>query len=172
MDDARAAAIVKDVAPVYYITGTIHSTESGAPTALMELAYRLAVDESPYMKHIRDNVITLITPIVEVDGRDRDGGRVQKWHMAHPSETYPNLLYWGKYVAHDNNRDAMALTLKLSQNVLNAYVGWKAQVLHDLHESGVVPLRQHHRRRSLQRVARPARSRTNGSSSAGTTCRR
>src|SRR3954466_5942999 len=31
MDDARAERVVSDVAPVYYITGTIHSTESGAP---------------------------------------------------------------------------------------------------------------------------------------------
>jgi hypothetical protein len=29
----------------------------------------------------------------------------------------------------------MALTLKLTRNVLKTYVGWKAQVLHDLHES-------------------------------------
>jgi hypothetical protein len=29
----------------------------------------------------------------------------------------------------------MALTLKLSQNVLDTYIDWKAQVLHDLHES-------------------------------------
>ena len=42
-------------APVYYITGTIHSTEAGAPTALMELAYRLAVDESPYIRNIREH---------------------------------------------------------------------------------------------------------------------
>ncbi|MGI8507975.1 MAG: M14 family zinc carboxypeptidase [Gemmatimonadaceae bacterium] len=134
MDDAQAEKLLSDVAPVYYITGSIHSPESGAPTALMELAYRLAVDESPYVRNIRDNVITLITPIVEVDGRDREVD-VFRWHMAHPTETYPNLLYWGHYVAHDNNRDAMALTLKLSQNVLNTYVGWNAQVLHDLHES-------------------------------------
>ncbi|HET9775611.1 MAG TPA: M14 family zinc carboxypeptidase, partial [Gemmatimonadaceae bacterium] len=70
-NDALAARLVSETAPVYYITGTIHSTESGAPTALMELAYRLAVDESPYIKNIRDHLITLITPIVEVDGRDR-----------------------------------------------------------------------------------------------------
>jgi hypothetical protein len=134
MDDARAERIVSDVTPVYYITGTIHSPESGAPTALMELAYRLAVDESPYVKNIRDHVITLITPIVEVDGRDRMVD-LFRWHMAHPNDTYPNLLYWGKYVAHDNNRDAMGMTLKLSQNVMNTFVGQKAQVLHDLHES-------------------------------------
>jgi hypothetical protein len=134
MDDAEAAALVTQTVPVYYITGTIHSPETGAPTALMELAYRLAVDESPYIRNIRDNLVTLITPVVEVDGRDRQVD-IFRWRMAHPGQTAPPLLYWGKYVAHDNNRDAMALTLKLSQNVLDTYLGWKAQVLHDLHES-------------------------------------
>lgn len=134
LDDAEAEKIVARAVPVYYITGTIHSTETGAPTALMELAYRLAVDESPYIRQIRDGVITLITPVVEVDGRDR-AVDVYKWHLAHPKEFYPPLVYWGHYVAHDNNRDAMAVTLKLTENVLNTYVGWDAQVLHDLHES-------------------------------------
>ncbi|MEP7341790.1 MAG: hypothetical protein ABI977_28920, partial [Acidobacteriota bacterium] len=57
------------------------------------------------------------------------------WHLANPGKNWPNLIYWGHYVAHDNNRDAMALSLKLTRNVLNTYTGWKAQVLHDLHES-------------------------------------
>ena len=135
MNDATADAIAHSATPVYYITGSIHATEAGAPSALMELAYRLAVDESDYVKNIRDHVITLITPIVEVDGRDRVVD-VFNWKMAHPGQTPPNVVYWGKYVAHDNNRDAMGMTLKLTQNVLNTYVGWKAQVLHDLHESG------------------------------------
>ncbi|HCU11893.1 MAG TPA: hypothetical protein DGB72_07200, partial [Gemmatimonadetes bacterium] len=134
MDDAEAARIVTQTTPVYYITGTIHSPESGAPTALMELAYRLAVDESPYIRNIRDHLITLITPIVEVDGRDRQVD-LFRWRMAHPGETAPPLIYWGHYVGHDNNRDAMAMTLKLSENVMNTYLDWKAQVLHDLHES-------------------------------------
>jgi len=134
MDDKVAEQIAADAAPVYYITGTIHSTEAGAPTALMELAYRLAVDESAYIRNIRDNLITLITPVVEVDGRDRVVD-LFNWRMKRPGQTAPNLLYWGKYVAHDNNRDAMGVTLKLTENVLNTYVDWKAQVLHDLHES-------------------------------------
>ena len=134
LDDAEADRLVAQSTPVYYITGTIHSPETGAPTALMELAYRLAVDDSPYIREIRDGVITLITPVVEVDGRDRMVD-LYRWHLAHPKEFYPPLIYWGKYVAHDNNRDAMGVTLKLTENVLNTYVGWKAQVLHDLHES-------------------------------------
>ena len=134
MDDGEAEGLIDTAVPVYYITGTIHSPETGAPTALMELAYRLAVDESQYIKDIRNNLITLITPIVEVDGRDRMVD-LYRWHLAHPKDYYPPLIYWGKYVAHDNNRDAMAVSLKLTENVLNTFVGWKAQVLHDLHES-------------------------------------
>jgi hypothetical protein len=134
LDDNEADKLVAASFPIYYITGTIHSPETGAPTALMELAYRLAVDESPYVKTIRDNLVTLITPVVEVDGRNRMVD-VYNWHLAHPKENWPSLVYWGHYVAHDNNRDAIGLSLKLTRNVLNTYLAWKPQVLHDLHES-------------------------------------
>ena len=133
-DDAEAEKLVAASTPIYYITGTIHSPETGAPTALMELAYRLAVDESAYIKFIRENTITLITPIVEVDGRDRMVD-IYRWRLANPGKQWPSLIYWGHYVGHDNNRDAMGLTLALTRNVLHTFVAWKAQVLHDLHES-------------------------------------
>ena len=134
MDEAEADRLVAASFPVYYITGTIHSPETGSPTALMELAYRLVVDNSPYVKFIRDNVLTLITPVVEVDGRNRMVD-VYNWHLAHPGQNWPPLIYWGHYVAHDNNRDAIGLSLKLTRNVMNTYIAWKPQVLHDLHES-------------------------------------
>ena len=133
-DDAKAMQLIDQSFPVYYITGTIHSPETGAPTALMELAYRLAVDDAPYIKWIRSHMIVLITPVVEVDGRDRMVD-LYRWHRAHLDDKYPRLVYWGHYVAHDNNRDAMGMTLDLTRNVLNTYLDWHAQVLHDLHES-------------------------------------
>ena len=79
-------------------------------------------------------MVTLITPVVEVDGRNRMVD-IYNWHLAHPNQNWPSLVYWGKYVAHDNNRDAIGLSLKLTRNVLNTYIHWKPQVLHDLHES-------------------------------------
>src|SRR5438552_2251235 len=134
MDDAQAEKLLDGTVPIYYVTGTIHSPETGSPTALMELAYRLAVDDHAYIKSIRDNLITLITPVIEVDGRDKMVD-VYKWHLANPGKNWPGLVYWGKYVAHDNNRDAMGATLKLTENVLKTYIEWHPQVLHDLHES-------------------------------------
>ena len=134
LDDAKAQSLVSKSFLIYYITGTIHSPETGAPTALMELAYRLAVDNAPYIQYIRSHMITLITPVVEVDGRDRMVD-IYRWHKAHTGDNWPRLLYCGHYVAHDNNRDAMGMTLDLTKNVLNTYLEWHAQVLHDLHES-------------------------------------
>ena len=47
LNDAEADRLVEASVPIYYITGTIHSPETGSPTALMELAYRLVVDDGP-----------------------------------------------------------------------------------------------------------------------------
>jgi len=67
--DAEAEYSVARPHPIYYVTG--HPLpETGSPTALMDLAYRLRRRRSAYIQHIRDNVITLITPIVAVAGRD------------------------------------------------------------------------------------------------------
>jgi hypothetical protein len=134
LNDDEADKLVAASFPIYYITGALHSPETGSPTALMELVYRLAVDDSAYVRNIRDNVVTLITPVVEVDGRNRVVD-VYNWHVANPNANWPPLLYWGKYVAHDNNRDAIGLSLKLTRNVLNTFLSHKALVLHDLHES-------------------------------------
>ena len=153
MNDAEADKLVDQSVPVYYITGTIHSPETGSPTALMELVYRLAVDESPYIQKIRSRMVTLVTPIVEVDGRDRQVD-IYRWHLANPGKNWPSTLYWGKYVAHDNNRDAMALTLNLTRNVLNTYIELEGAGAARPARVGRLPLRQHGRRRSVQRVAR------------------
>ena len=40
---------------------------------LIELAYRLIVEETPFIQTIRNNVITFITPVIEVDGREKRG---------------------------------------------------------------------------------------------------
>ncbi|MEO6865326.1 MAG: M14 family zinc carboxypeptidase [Gemmatimonadaceae bacterium] len=135
LDSATRAQLVHQAKPIYWLTGTIHAPETGSPEMLMELAYRLAVDEGDYVKDIRANVITLITPATEVDGRDRvvdTYGESQRLGLG--PQGVP-LLYWGKYIAHDNNRDAIVLSQKLTQNVMATFLHWKPTVVHDLHES-------------------------------------
>ena len=134
LTDGDASKLLADGKPIYYITGSIHSPETGSPEMLMELAYRLAVEESPLVRKIRDNAIVLITPVIEVDGRDRQLD-LSRWRDANPNRPVPPLVYWGHYVAHDNNRDNLGLALALSRNVLHTFFDFHPQVLHDLHES-------------------------------------
>ncbi|MGH9826346.1 MAG: M14 family zinc carboxypeptidase, partial [Blastocatellia bacterium] len=112
----------------------MHSPETGSPEMLMELAYRLAVEDSPMIDQIRKNTIVLITPVLEVDGRDREVD-LYNWEKANPDKPAPSLLYWGHYVAHDNNRDGIAMALQLSKIQMKTFFTWHPQVLHDLHES-------------------------------------
>ena len=44
---ASARRLIGRGKPIYWLTGSIHSPETGSPEMLMELAYRLAVDERP-----------------------------------------------------------------------------------------------------------------------------
>ena len=129
------ARVIAGAKPIYWLTGSIHSPEIGSPEMLMELAYRLAVDESDFVKTIRSGVITLITPVTEVDGRDRmvDVNKLTRQLKLGPRGA--PLVYWGKYTAHDNNRDGMVLSQKLTQNVMKGFLNWKPVVFHDLHES-------------------------------------
>ena len=57
--------------PHYHLIGGLHSSETGAPEMLMELVYRLAVESSPFINQIRDNVYVSVTPVADADGRDR-----------------------------------------------------------------------------------------------------
>jgi hypothetical protein len=129
------ARLLSQAKPIYWLTGSIHSPEIGSPEMLMELAYRLAVDESEFVQKIRSGVITLITPVTEVDGRDRmvDVNKLTRSLKLGPQGV--SLIYWGKYTAHDNNRDGMVLSQKLTQNVMKGFLQWKPVVFHDLHES-------------------------------------
>ncbi len=111
----QAQKLIHTAKPIYYITSGIHSPEFGGPEMLMELAYRLVVDSSHVHPNIRNNVITLITPVVEPDGRDK---AVDTYYynkkLPKGAERLP-LMYWGKYVQHDNNRDGMGQFLELTQ---------------------------------------------------------
>ncbi len=132
--DEEARRLIREGLPMYWMTGGLHPPETGAPEMLMELAYRLAVSESPFIQTIRRNLIAMITPVLEVDGRDRQVD-VYRYRKANPDKPAPNLVYWGKYVVHDNNRDGMSLALALSRVMMRTFLDWHPQVLHDLHES-------------------------------------
>jgi len=134
LSDADAQKLIAEGKPMYWADGSIHSPETGSPEMLMELAYRLAVEDTPFIQKIRRDAIVLITPIVEVDGHDRMVD-IYMQHKKHPDQPPYPLIWWGHYVSHDNNRDNLGVSLALSRNMLKTYLDWHPTVMHDLHES-------------------------------------
>lgn len=137
----EAERIIKTAKPIYYFNAGLHSTETGSPEMVMEMAYRLAVSEQPHIQEIRKHVVVLINPVSEPDGRDK----VVDWFYRYlkGKTDFDNLPetsppFWGHYVFHDNNRDTHQHALKLTQAVHKMFYDYHPTVMHDLHES--IPL--------------------------------
>lgn len=132
--DGETEKLLAEGVPIYWLTGSLHSKECGSPEMLMELVYRLAVDETGFYSTIRKNAVVMVTPILEVDGWDRCVD-VYRYKKDNKDKKILHDVFWGNYVYHDNNRDAIGLVLKLTENTLKTYFEWHPTVMHDLHES-------------------------------------
>lgn len=137
----EAETILESAKPVYYLNGGMHSTEMGSPEMLMELTYRLVTSEEKSIKQIRDNVIVLINPVSEPDGRDKLVDWYYRYTKARTDwdDGFPRSApYWGKYVFHDNNRDGLQVSQAITKGIFSIFYEWHPTVMLDLHES--VPL--------------------------------
>ena len=132
--ETEAQSLIGEGKVFYWASGSIHSPETGSPEMLMELAYRLAVEESPFIQAIRKNVIVLITPALK--SMAATGWSISTTIAKRTrARTAPGLIYWGKYVAHDNNRDGLGMALALTRNQMKTFLEYHPAILHDLHES-------------------------------------
>ena len=138
-----AEALIASTRPIYYFNAGLHSTETGSPEMVMELAYRLAVSDQPMIQRIRTNLIVLINPESEPDGRDKEVDwfyRYLKGKMDFDRLPPVSPPYWGHYVFHDNNRDTHQQALEATRAVTRMFFDFHPTVIHDLHES--IPLLQ------------------------------
>jgi len=135
LNEGDAEALFHSVKPMYWATGAMHSGETGSPEMLMEMVYRLAVEETPFIQGIRDNLVFLTTPVLEVDGRAKQVDLAMAKRIDPEANPPSRLIWWGRYVAHDDNRDGIGLSLALTQNVNKTFHEYHPLVVHDLHES-------------------------------------
>jgi hypothetical protein len=140
-DQAAADKLIASSRPIYYFNAALHSDETGSTEAMLELAYRLAVSEQPMIRRIREQVVVLINPISNPDGRDKMVDwfyRYLKGKTDRASLPRQSPPYWSKYTFVDINRDTHQQTHETTKAVHRMFVEWHPTVVHDLHEG--VPL--------------------------------
>jgi len=136
-DPAAAERIIANARPVYYFNAALHSDETGSTEAMLEMAYRLAVSQQPMIQRIRQQLVVLINPVSNPDGRDK----VVEWFYRYlKGKTDRNTLprqsppYWSKYAFVDINRDTHQQTHETTKAVHRMFHEWHPTVVHDLHE--------------------------------------
>ncbi|MDT8320306.1 MAG: M14 family zinc carboxypeptidase, partial [Xanthomonadales bacterium] len=137
-DPAQAAELIAESRPAYYFNCNLHADETGSGEMCMELIYRLAVSEQPMIRAIRENLLVLINPVSEPDGRDK----VTDWFYRYlkDKEDFDSLPrqsppYWSRYVFVDINRDAHQKAFAATRAVHDMYFDYFPVVVHDLHEA-------------------------------------
>src|SRR5258708_1064823 len=135
-NDAEAEKLISEGRTIVMITCGIHSTEVGGNLVSMNIAYRLASDDSPETREILDRCIVLLVPSLNPDGVDI----VKNWYdktLGTPAEgTNPPELYH-HYTGHDNNRDWYAFTQVETQMTVDKIQNvWHPQIVHDIHQQG------------------------------------
>ncbi|HWO01586.1 MAG TPA: M14 metallopeptidase family protein, partial [Blastocatellia bacterium] len=135
-NDAEADKLIAAGRTIVLITCGIHSTEVGGNLVSMNIAHRLASDDSPETREILDKCIVLLVPSLNPDGVDI----VKNWYdktLGTPAEgTGPPELYH-HYAGHDNNRDWYAFTQVETQLTVDKVQNiWHPQIVHDIHQQG------------------------------------
>jgi hypothetical protein len=137
IDPAGADKLIQSARPIYYFNAALHSDETGSTEAMLELAYRLTVSDQPMIKNIREQLVVLINPVSNPDGRDKMVDwfyRYLKGKTDRSSLPRQSPPYWSKYTFVDINRDTHQQTHETTKAVHRMFHEWHPTVVHDLHE--------------------------------------
>ncbi|HYM09408.1 MAG TPA: M14 metallopeptidase family protein [Bryobacterales bacterium] len=136
LSPADAEPLIEQDKAVLLITCNIHSTEIGSSQMALDLVYRLATEDSPFVRRVLDNVIFLLVPSLNPDGQII----VTDWYNKILGTPYehsflPELYH--KYTGHDDNRDSFMNTQAESRMINRlTYKDWFPEVFLDEHQMG------------------------------------
>lgn len=135
IDEAKARTLAATGKAIVWIDAGMHASEKACAQMAPELAYKIATEETTEMQHIRDQVITLLMPVMNPDGLDI----VATWYrgqLGTPYETSSPPWLWHPYIGHDNNRDWFMNNMPESDAVSRVlYREWYPQIVYNHHQS-------------------------------------
>ena len=124
---------------VIVIQCSMHSNEVGATQMSLELAYRLATNDT--LRAMLRDVVVLLLPSGNPDGTQM----IVDWYrrgVGTPFEGGPMPWLYHHYVGHDNNRDWYMVTQQETRLVTDLlYRQWFPQVFYDMHQQGSFGMR-------------------------------
>jgi len=143
LSDAEANALVQRLPAIVWLAYTVHGNELSGSDAAMQVAYHLAAGKDEATEKLRRELIVLIEPVENPDGRERAIQQFVQWSGAVPNPDAQSLNHTGtapsgryNHYLFDMNRDWLALVTPESQARIKAIQTWHPQLVVDAHEMG------------------------------------
>jgi zinc carboxypeptidase len=119
---------------VLVIQCNIHADEIASSQMVMELAYRLATNDT--LQAELENAVVILIPSVNPDGEQM----VVDWYRSQLGTKWEGgdmPWIYNKYTGHDDNRDWFMMTQVETKLVTNAlYREWLPEIFYDVHQQG------------------------------------
>ena len=134
LDAAAEAQAIAAQPAVIVISCNIHATEIASSQMSMELAYRLATNDS--LQQALRNVVVLLIPSMNPDGEQL----VTEWYRGSVGTKWeggPLPWLYHHYAGHDNNRDWYMMSQQETRLVSRMlYQSWFPEIFYDVHQQG------------------------------------
>jgi hypothetical protein len=131
---ADEARLVAEQPMIVMVQCNIHSTEIASSQMALELAHRLATNDT--LQRALKDVVVLLLPSANPDGQQM----ITDWYrkgVGTKWEGGPMPWLYQKYTGHDNNRDWYMVTQKETRLITDLlYRQWFPEIMYDVHQQG------------------------------------
>jgi len=141
--DGGASELIGDQPLIHWMSYNVHGNEPSSSEAAMQVSYRLAAAQDDETAAMLDDLVVIIDPCLNPDGRDRYTYWYTSMHSkllnTNPDDLEHSEPWPGGRTNHywfDLNRDWVWLVHPESQGRIKAYQQWMPQVHIDYHEQG------------------------------------
>ena len=143
INDRQAQIIIENIPAVAWMAYSIHGNETSGADAALGLIYHLIASEDPDVINLLENMVVIVDPMMNPDGRDRFAKSLDQYRGTAPNYDDQSLLHTGdwpygrtNHYYFDLNRDWFYLTQPETQGRVALINQWRPQILVDGHEMG------------------------------------
>ncbi|EJP73195.1 MAG: putative peptidase M14, carboxypeptidase A, partial [SAR86 cluster bacterium SAR86B] len=142
-NDREAKKIIDSLPAVAWMAYSIHGNETSGSDAALGLIYHLIASNDPEVRNLLDNMIIVVDPVMNPDGRARFAKSLEQYRGTAPNYDDQSLIHTGdwpygrtNHYYFDLNRDWVYLTQPETQGRVSLINEFKPQILVDAHEMG------------------------------------
>jgi hypothetical protein len=141
----EADGLIDDLPAVVWAGYGIHGDELSSTDAAIAVAYQLVAGADDDTRFLLDNLVVVIDPMQNPDGRERFLTQVRQFSGQVPNPDYQSIQHtgvwpWGRgnHYFIDLNRDMFSLVHPETRGKVSVCVEWRPQLMIDSHEMGAM----------------------------------